>query len=127
MSYIRTPPEPSLLVFTPYDLLQRYPNLPIWAVHAFQSLKQPQQLWTPEARALLNMTHVPPVGMPLEKLLLHLGTPSENLKESFATEEEWKYAKREIDLWRLSRDLNGAKKEGWNQDKGKKKRGSYNC
>jgi hypothetical protein len=124
MNHARPLPERTLLDFDPYDLLQHYPSLPIWAVHAFQSLQGPQQLRTPEARALLNITHIPPIDMPLEKLHLHVNTTSEDLKASFATEEEWQYAKRDIDLWRLCRDLIGAKNAGWKQSNGKRTLGS---
>lgn len=117
MSYSRSSSERTLLEFGSHDLLQHYPNLPVWAIYAFQSLQQPQRLWTPEARALLSMAHVPPVCILMEKLPLHVGTLSEDLKDSFATEEEWLSAKTEMDLWRLSRDLIGAKDDGWQQSK----------
>lgn len=99
-------PERTLLEFTPHDLLQHLPNLPAWAVHAFQSLQGPPHSWTPEARALLNMAHVPPIGMPLEEESERVGTTSKDL--------------RYRDVWRLSRDLTAAKNAGWKQSEGKK-------
>ncbi|KAF3037848.1 hypothetical protein E8E12_008636 [Didymella heteroderae] len=124
MEYNRPAPERNLLDFGPRDLLQHYPNLPTWAVHAFQSLQGPQRLWTPEARALLNMGHVPPAGMLMGDLALQVGTTSDELKASFTTKEKWQRAKKEIDLWRLSRDLIGAKNGGWKQSGAKKTLGS---
>lgn len=65
------------------------------------------------------MAFIPPTRYSLEKLPLHFGTLSEDIKDSFATEEEWEKAKEEIDLWRLSRDLIRARREGWGQSRGK--------
>ena len=114
-----TAPIPSLLDFTARDLLQHYPNIPLWAITAFFVLQRHPLSWTPEARALLNMACVPTTAYPLQAFDLRVGTLSEELKDSFATEADWEKAKEEIDLWRLSRDLNGAKKDGWGQCKGK--------
>jgi len=66
------------------------------------------------------MAHVPPTGMRLEKLPLHVGTTSEELQALFANEEDWQHAQKNIDLWRLSRDLIEAKHAGWKQSEGKR-------
>jgi hypothetical protein len=124
MNYTHPHQERTLLDFDPYDLQQRYPDLPIWAVNAFQSLQGPRQHWTPEARALLNIAHVPPIGMHVEKLPLHAGATSEDLRGSFVNDAAWRRAKPEIDLWLLSRDLIRAKNDGWKQSNGKPPFGS---
>ncbi|KAF9700499.1 hypothetical protein EKO04_001451 [Ascochyta lentis] len=118
MDPIDSPPTQPLLDSTTHDLLNTYPNLPLWAINAFFILQQPQGLWTPEARALLNMAYLPPSLYALDNLPIHVEALSEDLKESFESEEGWVKAKEEIDLWRLSRDLVKAKKEGWGQWKG---------
>lgn len=121
MKYPPTQSEQSLLDFNRNDLLQHYPNLPVWAFHAFRVLQGHQRLWTPEARALLNMANLPPAGI---AMALQVGTTIEDLKASFATEEEWQLAQKDIDLWRLSRDLIRAKNGGWHQSEGKRTLGS---
>lgn len=98
--------------FTELELLNRYPNLPPWAINAFFDLQEPKKLWKPEARALLNMAYVAPTCVPLHSNPPHVGASSKDLKDLFKTEDDWVKAKEEIDLWRLSRDLAGAMKEG---------------
>lgn len=112
-------PVSSLLDFSTPDLMNHYPNLPAWAIDAFHALKEPQQKWTAEARALLNMANIPPTSnalIPGPKF--RAGTKTKDLRGLFETEEEWEKAKEELDLWRLSTDLNAAKEEGWAQSKG---------
>ena len=75
-------------------------------------------------RALLNIASVPPAWMPRGDLALRVGTTSDEVKALFATEDEWQLANRIVHLWRLSRDLIGAKEKiagggGWKQSDGK--------
>ncbi|KZM26043.1 uncharacterized protein EKO05_0005852 [Ascochyta rabiei] len=63
------------------------------------------------------MAYIPPTQYPRDEILVRVEALSDDLKESFATEEEWGKAE-ELDLWRLNRDLIKKKKEGWGQWKG---------
>lgn len=99
---------PSLLDFTVHDLRQEYPSLPCWVLLAFATLKRPQDSWTPEVRALLNIAADLPGGYPLR-------IPQDG---DVKMEDQIK-ASEDRDLWRLSRDFNRAKNDGWSPWKGK--------
>lgn len=64
------------------------------------------------------MANVPPSSRMLMGEKFRSGMRSEDFWKLFSTEEDWEEAKAEIDLWRLSMDLDKAKEEGWAQWKG---------
>lgn len=109
-------PPSSLLTFTTAQLNEYYPNLPAWAVEAFHLLKRPQEYWTPEVRALLNMAPIPPFSNRPSGFRDFQIPDSEQLLGGDA--EEKRKMRVQIDLWRLNLHLHAAKEgqeEGWGQ------------
>ena len=115
-----TPQTPAFLLdYTVWDLYSRYTYLPSWAVTAFFVLQQPQSLWTPEARALLNLAYVPPVRTQPPSDTDRFMDIHVKVEDMVAKVEGWEKAREDHDLWRLSRDLIKAKEDCWEQWKGK--------
>jgi hypothetical protein len=112
-------PPSSLLTFTTTQIYQYYPNLPFWAVQAFHILKRPQEYWTREAFALLNMSPIPPFGNRPSGFRDCLRLDSDQLLSGDA--EEKRRRRGDIDLWRLNLHLHTAREGpvvGWGQSEG---------
>ncbi|KAJ4364828.1 hypothetical protein N0V95_000672 [Ascochyta clinopodiicola] len=105
-------------VATMRDITAKVAMFSTLKLRALARLNYLPRLWTPEARALVNMAYLPPNQYALADLTVRVEVLSDDLKKSFANEEEWEKAKEELDLWRFSRDLVKARKEGWGQWKG---------
>ncbi|KAG9198892.1 hypothetical protein G6514_009268 [Epicoccum nigrum] len=120
---IPSPPS-SLLTFTTAQIHEYYPHLPAWAVNAFHVLKLPQEHWTREARALLNMAPIPPFGNSPSGFVD--GFQKGDWFQLFGGDaEEARRKREEVDLWRLNLHLHEAKKgqdEGWEQSGGMRKK-----
>jgi hypothetical protein len=98
-----TPPTPSALsAFTPDTLVQRYPNLPRWAISTFFEFKHSKDyVISPEARALLN------IAMLGYKHDQDQKDCNVKVRDLFVDDQSYMNNKEHIDLCRLSHDMAG--------------------
>ncbi len=94
---------------TPATLLQRFPNLPTWAIRAFHEIysavQKQQYRLSPKARALLNIAILPMPGYKYEDDNGPMLDCSVSVRELFEDEKTYEYGREHVMLVRLGKEV----------------------